>query len=298
MKAGLFFPHISRENVGVAWTSPYTITPSAVNSWVGEEIRALGVEGTATYQAEDYKVSFTGAIFGFNDPAGTLLAYRGWGLGDAKVGAFGRLPLPPLPSIGPDGDFLQQPLWVGPIKEVDNRPGFYGAVDWEYGRNWKFGAFYYDNRGDPERLAGDGQYAWDTRFINVYAEGDIPGGIHVISQYMRGSTIMGEVAANGDRFVDVDYKAGFILATKAFGPYRATVRADWFEIDDNSFIFVDNNNENGSSFTMAFSAQLGDNDTIIAEYLRIDSVRQARETIGFAPTQHNDIMQVSYRWRF
>ena len=43
-KAGLFFPHISRENVAVAWTSPYTITPSAINSWVGEEIRVAGLK--------------------------------------------------------------------------------------------------------------------------------------------------------------------------------------------------------------------------------------------------------------
>ena len=28
-KAGLFFPHISRENIAAAWTSPFTITPSS-----------------------------------------------------------------------------------------------------------------------------------------------------------------------------------------------------------------------------------------------------------------------------
>ncbi|MEX0300449.1 MAG: hypothetical protein AB3N28_15350, partial [Kordiimonas sp.] len=100
VKAGLFFPHISRENVGIAWTTPYTITPSAINSWVGEEIRTLGLEGKLTYRGEASEVSLTAAVFGFNDPAGTLLAFRGWGIGDAKVGAFGELPLAPLPAIG------------------------------------------------------------------------------------------------------------------------------------------------------------------------------------------------------
>ena len=297
-KAGLFFPHISRENIAAAWTSPFTITPSAINSWVGEEIRALGLEGTATYRMEESTLSFTAAIFGFNDPAGTLLAYRGWGLGDAKVGAFGQLPLPPLPSIGLDSDFLKQPLWVGPVQEIDNRPGFYGALDWKYADILKLGVFYYDNRGDPTVIGGDGQYAWHTKFWNFYAEGEIPGGIQLISQYMRGSTVMGGFAANGLRYVDVDYSAGFILATKTFGRYRATVRADWFGTDDNSFVIVDNNNETGSSFTAAFSAKIGKKDSLITEYLRIDSDRPSRETIGFAATQHNDIFQVSYRKRF
>ena len=36
VKAGAFFPTISLENDDIGWTSPYTLTPSAVNSWIGD----------------------------------------------------------------------------------------------------------------------------------------------------------------------------------------------------------------------------------------------------------------------
>ncbi|HET6907428.1 MAG TPA: hypothetical protein VFH52_10810, partial [Rhodanobacteraceae bacterium] len=79
VKAGAFFAPISLENEGVGWTSLWTLTPSAINSWVGEELRTVGGEfsiehrGSSTFQA-----GF--AIFGRNDPAGELLATRGWSL--------------------------------------------------------------------------------------------------------------------------------------------------------------------------------------------------------------------------
>ena len=47
VKAGAFFPTISLENDDLGWTSPYTLTPSAINSWIGEELRTIGSEGIA-----------------------------------------------------------------------------------------------------------------------------------------------------------------------------------------------------------------------------------------------------------
>jgi len=297
-KGGLFFPHISRENIGIAWTSPFTITPSAINSWVGEEIRVLGLEAKAEYRHENHRIAFTAGIFGFNDPAGTLLAFRGWGLGDAKVGAFSQLPLPHIPSIGPDSNFLPgQPFWVHPIREVDNKPGYYLAVDWVYNRNLKAGAFYYDNRGDPEVLKSQ-QYGWDTRFWNMYVEGEPLKGLKLIAQYMIGRTEMGNVTNNGLRYVDVDFDAGFILATKTFDEYRLSARAEWFGTDDNSFVTLDNNTENGHAFTVAASRKFGKKSSVIIEYLHINSDRPARVGLGFAEHQTNDLLQISFRKTF
>jgi len=42
IKAGAFLPELSLENTDLGWTSPYTITPSAINSWIGEELRTIG----------------------------------------------------------------------------------------------------------------------------------------------------------------------------------------------------------------------------------------------------------------
>jgi len=153
-------------------TSSYAISPSAINSWVGEEIRVLGVEAKAIYRGDINTIALTGAVFGFNDPAGTLLAYRGWGIGDAKVGIQGELPLARLLSIGPNSTFVKQPFWVRPVREINERSGYYLAVDWELYDFIQFGGLYYDNRGDPEAIEA-GQYARRTKFLNLYAELDL-----------------------------------------------------------------------------------------------------------------------------
>jgi len=299
LKAGLFFPHISRENIGIAWTSPYSITSSAISSWVGEEVRALGFEAKTTYKSGAHALDATVAAFGFNDTTGSLLAFRGWALGDAKVGAFSRLPLAPTPGIGPESGFLlSQGLFTVPVKEVDDRVGFYGALDYSY-NNWlQLGAFFYDNRGDPE-VTQDQQYSWDTRYWNFYTESDIGSGIKLIGQYMTGNTIMGfRFGAEQLRQVDANFDAAYILATKSMGQYRLTARYDWFDVEDNSFLDFDDNTEDGSAFTVAFAAKLGKKTSVIAEYLRIDSERPSRLTIGQAPDQFNNVFQLSLRQRF
>ena len=52
VKAGAFFPTISLENDDLGWTSPYTLTPSAINSWIGDELRTIGSEGTLRWKSE------------------------------------------------------------------------------------------------------------------------------------------------------------------------------------------------------------------------------------------------------
>src|SRR5687767_8692090 len=43
-KAGAFYMPLSTENIGIAWSSPYSTTWSVINSWVGEELRVIGSE--------------------------------------------------------------------------------------------------------------------------------------------------------------------------------------------------------------------------------------------------------------
>ena len=44
LRAGQFFLPTSRENKEELWTSPYTVNFSALNSWIAEEVRPLGVD--------------------------------------------------------------------------------------------------------------------------------------------------------------------------------------------------------------------------------------------------------------
>ena len=50
-RAGLFFPPTSLENTDPLWQSPYSITLSALNTWIGEEVRLTGVEGARSSSA-------------------------------------------------------------------------------------------------------------------------------------------------------------------------------------------------------------------------------------------------------
>lgn len=297
-KGGLFFPAISRENTGIAWSSPYTISSSAINSWVGEEIRVSGFEFKMTHRSEYGKLSLTGSVFGYNDAAGTILAFRGWSIGDVKAGVRSRLPLAELPSIGPNSTFVPQPYWVEPVREIDEKIGYFVALDWISHQSIKMGVLYYNNRGQPD-VVEDIQYAWGTEFANFYIELQLPKQLTVISQHMFGSTIMGHPITGTNTWdIDIDYSAGFLLLSKKAGKYRASVRYDWFDTEDNSNLLVDNNNEDGSAYTIAVSKQLRKKDLIIAEYVVIDSYRAARTTIGYAAQQKNRLFQISYRLRF
>ena len=84
VRAGAFFPLVSLENDEVGWTSGWTLTPSAINTWVGEELRTIGAEWSLRRslgpRVRQREVRFIAATYYGNDPAGALLSWRGWAL--------------------------------------------------------------------------------------------------------------------------------------------------------------------------------------------------------------------------
>jgi hypothetical protein len=44
VRAGAFYPPLSLENSGHGWQSPYSYSFSAIDTWLGEEIRPVGAE--------------------------------------------------------------------------------------------------------------------------------------------------------------------------------------------------------------------------------------------------------------
>src|SRR5262249_1973607 len=104
-RAGEFFLPTSRENTDPLWTSPYTITWSAINRWMGQEIRPIG----ADLQFSPNLYATLGATaFRGNDTMGGLPAARGWTLGNRLTLYDERValppPRPPTRPIGPDLD--------------------------------------------------------------------------------------------------------------------------------------------------------------------------------------------------
>ena len=86
------------------------------------------------------------AAFGRNDPAGELLASRGWALDDLASGAFATLREPdayaPLARTG-------TPVLFHPFREIDHRIGWYAGAAWDGAEGGHVSLLRYDNRGDP-----------------------------------------------------------------------------------------------------------------------------------------------------
>ena len=79
------------ENDDLGWASPYTLTPSAINSWIGDELRTIGSEGNVRWKTDLGTVSLLGAVLCCNDEAGILMADRGWTMDDRPTGLFERV---------------------------------------------------------------------------------------------------------------------------------------------------------------------------------------------------------------
>src|SRR5437868_11124281 len=117
-RIGLMWPPVSLEHEGADWHVRNSITPSAINSWIGEEVRPVAIEGTLGASLGEHKLRATAAVFAANDTAGTLLTFRGWALHDRMTLAFRRQPLPALKD---DVGSYQAPF-THPLLDVG--PGF------------------------------------------------------------------------------------------------------------------------------------------------------------------------------
>src|SRR5471032_2204810 len=93
VKGGAFFPTISLENDDLGWTSPYTLTPSAINRWIGNGLRTIGSEGTLRWKSGLGTISLIGAALCCNDESGTLMASQGWTMDDRPTGLLERVRL-------------------------------------------------------------------------------------------------------------------------------------------------------------------------------------------------------------
>lgn len=295
-RAGLFWPHISQEHGDPFWGTSYSITPSAINSWIGEEIKVMGAEASVSAPVGGSTVSASAGLFGYNDTAGTLLALRGWALHDLKSAAFSTYPLPRLdpPHVG---------IWRGqdPFTEptrhdIDDRIGFYGRVEWRTPYPLSLNLFYYDNAGNPAKVESM-QWAWDTRYWNLGAAYDLGQNTRILSQVMWGETLEGKPTPQGI-WIDVGFRSAYLLATHSFGHDRVTARMDYFQTRDRTWQARDNNNEEGWAATLAWRRDLTEKASLLAEVMRIDSNRLARAYQSVAADQAQTVVQTSLRLKF
>ena len=300
LKVGAFYPHISLENVERGWSSPYTINSSAINSWVAEELRSVGAELTYSRKPASlggaHEFTVNAAVFWHNDPAGSLLAWKGWSVHDRQTRYSDKLPLPPLPQIQPGGMFAAQDPYVEPLREIDNRAGYSINAEWRFSKRMLVRAMHFDNRADPVSIVS-GQYGWTTEFDHVGLQTSLPGKVGLVAQWMSGSTVMGPVM-NGAHVVDVEYDSYFILLTRSFGKHRVSARYDNFDITQNDEIPVDSNPESGLAWTANYQYRFSGNFSLAAEWLSIKTHRFAFTYYGLDATVTETQFQVTAILRF
>lgn len=287
LKGGAFFPGISLENTDIGWTSPWTLTPSAINSWVGEELRTIGAEATVELRAEGRTISVTAAAYGWNDPAGILLNTRGWGLDDRPTTFADHLKIPDASAIARGLPVPQRTLM---FSEIDNKIGWYAGATWDEAGIGKVMVMRYDNEANPEKIRT--QVAWETSFWSAGAASQI-GNLTILAQGMTGETyIEPSPFFESETYFDAAY---LLLGWTMSDAWRLAGRYDIFSTDEEHTGAGAPLSEHGNAYTFAVNYLPNDWLRFTAELLHVDSTRAQRAVTGDAPAQHETQFQLGVR---
>ena len=270
VKAGAFYAPISLEHRAAGWTNPYLISSSAINTWVGEELRTIGAEYSlewlGTRAGRSFDAGITAAVYGWNDPTGVVMASRGWSLHDRQTGLFSR--------IGESGEGFVPGRVI--FEEIDDRVGWYVGAHLRWFDRAQLQVLHYDNRGDPAVYEAEiNDFAWLTRFDSVGLRFETADDWTFIAQWLGGATFVGPGSAEGWK-----YDSNFLLASKGFGRHRVSARADWFDTEHYQSMWPPPGfEENGNAWTVGYSFELP-HWRFAVEALEIESDVSQRAFLG------------------
>ena len=295
-RAGLMWPPVSLEHEGADWHVADSITPSAINTWIGEEVRPVAVEASVGTDLGRHKLRATVALMAANDTSATLLTFRGWALHDTTTLAFHRQPLPPL-----DEEIAEyQAPFTHPLLNLHDgfahRPGYYAKLAWALPVPVRLELFRYDNRANPQFVNDDLEWGWRTRFDNLGMVADLGSDTQLKAQAMRGTTLMG-FREDGRRLVDSRFRAAFAMVVHTFGKVGVAIRADAFDTRNRGSEVGPEYDETGWSAMLAGKREWGA-ITGLVELLHVSSKREDREDYGLEPRQRQTQFQAELRMRW
>lgn len=294
-RAGWFYPAMSLENTDTAWSSPYSRNFSAINSWLGEELRARGIEVNLSrpgrFFQSQHSYQWVAGVFQGNDPLGSILSWRGFAMHPYQSNIGEKVRFANYPSIR-SGVLVAQPDWVQPTRELDHRVGYYAGVHWLYRQDTELRLYHYDNNGDPLVLR-HGQYAWDTRMQSVALQHQLNDQLRLVAQHLNGSTEMGPKA------VVVDYQSWFVLFNLQLDSMQWTVRYDHFVQQDKDQLQGDDNNGKGHGWTLAWQYPLSPAFAVALEWNQLHSSQANRAQWQDWPVDRNfQQLQLLLNWRY
>jgi hypothetical protein len=278
LKLGAFYAPISLENRLPGWRSAYSLSPSAINTWVGEEFRTIGAEYNLDWlgrqRGHDWELGVTAAAFGWNDYSGELMGLRGWAIHDRQSTLFGRIGEPRTGPISGLREFTGY---------VDRRVGYYIGATAKYLSALELRALHYDNRADAAAYSYTlNAFAWRTKFDGAGVRWSPTDRWTVIAQWLAGTTVVGDSGENDAQltgYYAFEFHSAFVLLSWQRGADRLSARYDGFEMhqtrSDDFF-----NNDRGHAWTFAYERELNKSWSVVVEALQIDSRLAARAQIG------------------
>ena len=209
LRAGAFWLPTSRENVDPLWNSRYTITYSALNSWIAQEVRPAGADVQFT---PNFYFTIGATAFRGNDTMGTVLAGRGWTVGNRLSTYNETIALPPPDSV-------TRP--IGP--DTDHKLGFAERIRVQFPERALLQITHIDNRTQirPSEPPLD---PWQTRFNIVGGEIGSTSPATLAGEWAKGRTTL---AYPGGTFA-LDFDTYYLLASRKYGKDRYTTRIERF----------------------------------------------------------------------
>lgn len=298
-KAGIFYPEISLENNAFAWASRNTLNSSAINTWLGEEIRVLGSELAITrlgkFNDNKFDLTIAASTFVNNDPAGALLSWHGWTIGNRQTLWTESKAIPDFRARMPGYDLNGQASKSEPFLELDDNWGLHLRGKIKFHNKGQVSVGYYDNKATPY-MVENGQYGWRTRFSHFGFSWRLPYAVELSGQYLYGDTLM-QSPLKMD-VVNNDYASGYLALSKRIKKHRATIRLEEFSVTDNDQTVGDNNNEYGKSATINYTYRYSKPWLLSVEYNWINSQRMARMYLNQPANLVERQWQVAARYFF
>ena len=269
VRVGAFYMPMSLENRARGWETPYTLTPSAISTWFGEEFRTIGIEGKlewlGTRTGHRFDLELSTALFGWNDPAGTMLAQHGFAFDDRATTLFGRVGQR-TEAANPKNE---------PFHEIDHRPGYYVGGQVRYLDRAILNVLHYDNRADPTAHAPSlRDFAWHTKFDIAALRIETGNDWTLLLQRLEGDTYI----APGGFWLEWDYTSNSAMLVKSFGPHRLAVRYDDFEVDFDEDEQAPGN-ERGHALDITYAFERGETWRFMLEWIRVKSDVAARPVL-------------------
>ena len=288
LKLGAFYAPISLENRASGWESPYTLSSSAMDSWVAEELRTIGaefkLEWLGTHSGHDFDAGAVVGVYGWNEGAGDSLADMGFTITDWQSSVFGRVGRPGgVTAVNQE------------YHQYDNRAGTYLGLDVHYLDRITLQGLHYDNHADPAAYdAITDQIAWSTRFDTAGVRAENDGGWTAIVQWMAGETA---IEPEGVGLQQWDFVTRYVLVSKRSGHNTFSARFDDFKVSPEQASLGGYGDEAGHALTLAYRFEPSTPWRFTLEWVRVRSFRANPQILqGDMPFSTQSLVQLAIRY--